>query len=72
METKYISSTNIKKNHTWTHVAVLMESMEFKPAQVPTVILEVVLGKLYWKVALITDIKNMKKVRFQISGDTLK
>ena len=64
METKYISSTNIRKNHTWTHVGVLMENMEFKPAQVLTEILEVVLGKLYWKVALITDIKIMKRVRF--------
>ena len=56
------------QNHTWTCVAVLpvpVESMPFKPAQVITVNLEVVLGKLYWKVALITDFKNMKRVRFQ-------
>ena len=45
-----------------------MENMEFKPAQVLTEILEVVLGKLYWKVALITDFKNMKRVRFKKIG----
>ena len=52
METKYCSETNMGQNHTWTHVAVLsmVESMPFKPAQVITVNLEVVLGKLYWKV----------------------
>ena len=50
-ETKYILSTNMGQNHIWIHVGVLpvMESMPFKPAQVLTVILEVVLGKLYWK-----------------------
>ena len=32
METKYSSSTNMEENHTWTHVAVMMEIMVYKPA----------------------------------------
>ena len=32
METKYSSSTNMGENHTWTHVAVLLEIMAYKPA----------------------------------------
>ena len=32
METKYSSSTNMGENHTWTHVAVMMEIMAYKPA----------------------------------------
>ena len=53
-ETKYISSTNIRQHHTWTHVAVLpvlqVASGRFKPALVLTVTVEVVPGKLYYKV----------------------
>ena len=43
-------------------MVVLMESIAFKPPQIVTLILEAVFGKLYWKVASITE---LKRVRFQ-------
>ena len=56
METKYISSTNMGQSHTWIHVPYLpvhlVECMTFKPAQVLTVIVEVVLGRSDQQMAL--------------------
>ena len=51
-EIKYISSTNMGQNHTWTHVVVLLVvvSISFKPAQVLIETVGLVPGKLYWKV----------------------
>ena len=48
METKYISSTNMGKNHTWTHVDILpvvVVRILFKLALGLTVIVEVVHGR---------------------------